>query len=168
MKKFTALMLSIASLAGCAQQNSEVSHEYPKTWEERQKADMGKLTGSDGFVIAGGSSSKASNKGIGVNAYLWGATLDFIHKMPLASADPFGGIIMTDWYQVPNQQDVRYKLNVYILGSEMRSDSLRVRVTKHVILQDGLWHEVDADSLAAEIEDKILLRAREIKYKNNQ
>ena len=33
---------------------------------------------------------------IGVNGYLWRAALDTLSFMPLASADPYGGVIVTD------------------------------------------------------------------------
>jgi hypothetical protein len=39
--------------------------------------------------------------GLSVNAYLWRAALDTLSFMPLASADPFGGTIITDWYSPP-------------------------------------------------------------------
>src|SRR5690606_25113230 len=40
--------------------------------------------------------------GIGVNAFLWRASLDTFAFMPLSSADPFGGVIITDWYAPPS------------------------------------------------------------------
>ena len=53
--------------------------------------------------------------GIGVNAFLWRATLDTVSFMPLASADPFGGVILTDWHSTATSPNERYKLNFYIL-----------------------------------------------------
>jgi len=38
----------------------------------------------------------APPEAIGVNAYLWRATLDTLAFMPLASADPYGGVVITD------------------------------------------------------------------------
>src|SRR3990167_9588100 len=55
--------------------------------------------------------------GIGVNAYLWRASLDTLSFLPLASADPYGGVIITDWFVNPEQPAERFKATVYILDS---------------------------------------------------
>ncbi|MEK7801229.1 MAG: DUF3576 domain-containing protein, partial [Pseudomonadota bacterium] len=54
------------------------------------------IFGEGGFEMF--NKSKDTNTGITVNAYLWRAALDTVSFMPLASADPFGGTIITDWY----------------------------------------------------------------------
>src|SRR6201998_852295 len=71
-------------------------------------------------AIAGGTS-----RTVGVNSYLWHATLDTLSFMPLASADPFGGVIITDWYSPSTTQDERFKVNIFILGRELRADGVR-------------------------------------------
>ena len=78
---------------------------------------------------------------IGVNSYLWRATLDTLAFMPLASADPFGGVIITDWYTPASANGERFKATAYILGRELRSDGVRVSIFRQV-LQGGQW--VDA------------------------
>src|SRR5690606_12233766 len=70
----------------------------------------------------------ADDHGIGVNSFLWRAALDTVSFMPLASADPFGGVILTDWYEAPETPQERLKLNVFILDRQLRSDALQVRV----------------------------------------
>jgi len=67
---------------------------------------------------------------IGVNGYLWRATLDTLSFMPLQSADPYGGVIVTDWYTNPEKPDERFKCTVYILDSRLRADGLNVAVFK--------------------------------------
>ena len=61
--------------------------------------------------------------------------------MPLASADPFGGVIITDWYTPPGTSGERFKATVYILSRDLRSDGVRVNIYRQV-LQNGQW--VDA------------------------
>jgi predicted small lipoprotein YifL len=39
---------------------------------------------------------------IGVNSYLWRASLDTLSFMPLLQTDSNGGVIVTDWYVNPN------------------------------------------------------------------
>ena len=67
---------------------------------------------------------------IGVNGYLWRATLDTLSFMPLASADPYGGVVITDWYTNPEKPDERFKCTVYILDARLRADGLNVAVFK--------------------------------------
>ncbi|MCG8360632.1 MAG: DUF3576 domain-containing protein, partial [Kiloniellales bacterium] len=81
--------------------------------------------GGDGPLEQGEGGAGA---GIGVNSYLWRASLDTISFMPLASADPFGGVIITDWYSPPEAANERFKVNVYILGRDLRADGIRAAV----------------------------------------
>src|SRR5512145_1249877 len=84
--------------------------------------------------FGGGKSAKVSTgdnaAAIGVNGYLWRATLDTLSFMPLQSADPYGGVIITDWYINPEKPDERFKCTVYILDSRLRADGLNVAVFK--------------------------------------
>ena len=65
-----------------------------------------------------------------MNGYLWRATLDTLAFMPLASADPYGGVVITDWYTNPEKPDERFKCTVYILDARLRADGLNVAVFK--------------------------------------
>lgn len=104
-----------------------------------------------------------NGSGISVNSFLWRASLDTVSFMPLASADPFGGVILTDWYTPPETENERFKINVFILSRELRSDGVRVRAFKQAF-QKGKW--VDAEvtgETARQLEDTILTRARQLR-----
>jgi len=121
-----------------------------------------------GFLGLGGSkpTSETENATIGVNAYLWRASLDTISFMPLASADPWGGIIITDWYANPEKPDERFKATIYILDTRLRADALNVSIYKQVKSGDQ-W--VDAAATAQtqiDIENAILTRARQLRLSN--
>jgi hypothetical protein len=166
MKKFALVLLSsslIFASAGCSNFNSKT--EYPKTKEERELERMGKLTGEDGFVLFGGKKRGSSAAdAINVNAYLWRAGLDVIHFMPLVSADPFGGTILTDWYVSPNNPNERMKINIFITSAELRSDAVKVSAFRQ-IKKNGVWQDTSPNAgFTAGLEEKILLRARQIKY----
>src|ERR1700744_3663982 len=75
-------------------------------------------------IVAGG----AGKMTLGVNSYLWHASLDTLSFIPLASADPFGGVIITDWYVAPNAPNERLKVTIYILDRNLRADGLKVVV----------------------------------------
>ena len=117
--------------------------------------------GEDGFRgLFGGGSDGGGGGRIGVNGYLWRAGLDTISFMPLASADPFGGVIVTDWFSPPETPGERFKVTIYILGGGLRSDALRVSVFREV-LDDGVWRAASpAPDLGRGLEDIVLTRAR--------
>jgi hypothetical protein len=106
-------------------------------------------------------------QGIGVNSYLWRAALDTLAFMPLSSADPWGGVIISDWYINPEKPDERFKTTVYILDTRLRADALNVTVFKQVRDGAGNW----ADSAVSgqteqDLENTILTRARQLRLAN--
>ena len=124
-------------------------------------------------VLGGCQSSSASadtrvseatrySPSMGVNAYLWRASLETLDFMPLEQVDPFGGVIVTDYYSSTEAPTERFKANVYILDTALRADALKVSIFKQVN-QGGGWQDasVDADT-ARQIENSILSRARQL------
>src|SRR5438045_5347038 len=73
-------------------------------------------------------SSSSGRITLGVNSYLWHATLDTLSFLPLQSADPFGGVIITEWYSAPSAPNDRMRVTVYILDRRLRADGLKVAV----------------------------------------
>jgi hypothetical protein len=100
---------------------------------------------------------------IGVNSYLWRASLDALSFMPLLQSDSNGGVIVTDWYANPSNPSERVKVTVTILDQDLRADALRVAASRQVS-QNGAW--VDAPVQAAtvqKLEDIILTKARDLR-----
>ncbi|MEO8927089.1 MAG: DUF3576 domain-containing protein [Caulobacteraceae bacterium] len=118
--------------------------------------------------LGGQAAARAAPAGaIGVNGYLWRATLDTLAFMPLASADPYGGVVITDWYANPEKPDERFKATVYILDSRLRADGLNVTVFKEVSNGAGGWTPAPtADQTSTDIENAILTRARQLRLSN--
>ena len=100
---------------------------------------------------------------LGVNAYLWRGALDTLSFMPLSSIDPFGGVIVTDWYSPPTTSGERFKATAFILGKELRSDGLHVTIFRQT-QENGQWVDAPVNpSTATDIENKALARARELR-----
>ncbi len=100
---------------------------------------------------------------IGVNSYLWRASLDALSFMPLVQTDSAGGVIVTDWYVNPQSPNERMKLTVSILDQDLRADALRVAASREVA-QNGQW--VSAPVRAATVqkmESIILTKARDLR-----
>ena len=101
--------------------------------------------------------------GIGVNVYLWRAALETIDFMPLVQADPFGGVIITDWFSPPETPDERFKLTVYILDRVLRADAVKVAAFRQVSGENGWTDATVEPQTKIGIEDSILTRARELR-----
>jgi hypothetical protein len=124
---------------------------------------IGKGANKNGTESAGGGGGGGGGSGIGVNAFLWRGALDTIGFMPLASADPFGGVIITDWYIPPGTSGERFKATIYILSRDLRSDGIRVNIYRQV-MENGQWVDANvADSTVGDIENKVLARARHMR-----
>jgi hypothetical protein len=109
----------------------------------------------------------AAEAGIGVNSYLWRASLETLAFMPLASADPYGGVINTDWYTDPQTPNERFKVTVYILDTRLRADGLAVNIAKEVKGGDGQWVNSSASAQTqSDFENAILTKARQLRLSN--
>jgi hypothetical protein len=162
-----------ALLAACADVPIEPSPQPVggTARDQAQRERFGTITGSEGITLfSSGGRGRAEAEGggigggIGVNAFIWQATLDTIDFIPLASADPFGGLIITDWYQSVDAPDERLKLHVQIRDSALRADAVRVSVFRQVRGEEGDWLDASVEETTnRSIEDFILTRARELR-----
>ena len=104
---------------------------------------------------------------IGVNSYLWRASLDALSFMPMLQTDSQGGVIVTDWYANPQNPGERMKVTVTILDQDLRSDALRVAASRQVS-QGGTWVEAPVQAATVQrLEDIILTKARALRQQAN-
>ena len=105
----------------------------------------------------------ASVTSIGVNSYLWRASLETLSFMPLTQADSAGGVIVTDWYANPQNPNERVKVTVSILDRDLRADALRIAASREV-LQGGAWVAAPVQAATVQkLEDIILTKARDLR-----
>lgn len=171
-----AIAASVTALAACSGDYSNQGTVFPDD-DNRTRAGgtttysqkEGGLFGRDGLVLFGGDDEPAAGgagggAGIGVNSYLWRASLDTVSFMPLASADPFGGVIITDWYTPADAPGERFKVNVYILGRDLRADGLRAAVFRQQQTASGSWSDAGvSEQTNVDLENAILTRARQLR-----
>ena len=160
--------LALAACGGSRVLDQDAYHDPGR------KMANGTLLGDHAIFSMGGKdaandgSGTGSGTGLGVNAYLWRGTLDTLSFMPLASADPFGGVVITDWYQPATAGGERFKATAYILGRQLRADGVKVSVFRQVS-QGGQWVDAPVNpSVATELENKVLERARELRGQGGQ
>jgi len=168
-----ALLLCLPLLAGCGQ--SRANNPAPDSPDYAGEpgsglGQYGSMTGGDNLLSFGTNKQpkpdSGGGAGLGVNAYLWRGALDTLSFMPLSSADPFSGVIITDWYSPPTTAGERFKATAYIMGRELRSDAVRVAIFRQV-LQNGQWIDAPISQMTVgEIEDKVLARARQLRQQS--
>ncbi len=166
---YSGLLCVSLFLAACSGQAVNREARYP-TGADRSAtggdiyAEAPSIFGEGGLRFGGrGDSGDGGQSGIGVNSFLWRASLDTVSFMPLASADPFGGVILTDWYAPPETPNERFKMNVFILDRQLRSDGVQVKVFRQV-RRGGDWRDAEVSpETARQLEDAILTRARQMR-----
>lgn len=172
-------MAAGVGLAACGSDNPDLKADYPSdndsawgTYSNRGDQSGVRdesLFGADGMVLFGGPNydpSQGDGAGIGVNSFLWRASLDTLSFMPLTSADPFGGVIITDWYTPPQTSEERFKISAFILDRTLRADGVRISVFRQTQQSPGNW--VDSavgDTMATDLENTILTRARQLRIR---
>lgn len=181
MARWAVRWVAVAALFAAAACNSDnTQYTYPEKTGKNgtnstysptgQKNDS--IFGTDGLNLFGGPKKNEDANGgggIGVNSYLWRASLDSIAFMPLASADPFGGVIITDWYTPPETPNERFKLNIYILGRQLRADGVKAAVFRQQRDNSGTWADAAVEAkTAVDLENVILTRARQLRIDNER
>lgn len=133
-----------------------------------ESAASGFMTGGNGglFNFGIGHDKPAGDQGgsgLAVNAYLWRGSLETLKFMPLAQADPFGGVIITDWWTPPSSPSERFKATAYVLTRQLRADGIRVSLFRQV-QQNGQWVDAPVDpAKPTELENMVLAKARELR-----
>ena len=135
--------------------------ELDKYDDGRPKA--GKLFGDINLLGGNRDTEPGRASDININGFLWHASLDTLSFLPLSSADPFGGVIITDWYSNKNIQNQRLKITAYINTNELKSESINIKVEIQSF-KNNIWSQpLTSKSLATQIEDSILNEARNLK-----
>ena len=159
---FLALFLiGVIALAGCESfepsDSSAAEDGFGPEYTDKRKTVFG-----DGGLSLFGDEEQGDDGG--VNVFLWRASLDTVSFMPVNSADVFGGVILTDWHSSAEAPNERFKINVYILGRELRADGLRVTVFRQIFTRNGQWADATLPAeTETKIEDSILTRARQLR-----
>jgi hypothetical protein len=168
---FGGLLLAACTASEPVTRQPEVGGD-PTRPEEIDYSKRKTIFGEGGISNLFGGTKESQERGggaLGVNSFLWRASLDTISFMPVNSADPFGGVIITDWHTPVESPSERFKLNVYILGRTLRADGIRVAVFRQVQDRAGQWKDAAVpEETGIKIEDAILIRARQLRNQSIQ
>jgi hypothetical protein len=158
-----AALFLATNLGACASRASTAAPNEPASRADASASSASKAKRNSFFGGRGSQGRSTGEAGIGVNAFLWRATLDTLSFMPLADSDPFGGTYATEWHSIAEKPDERFKVQVYILDTRLRADGLAVQVFRQT--RDGSgWIDASVDpDTAIQIENSILTRARQLR-----
>lgn len=164
IRKNSFILLSGAIFLSACENMNVSNDEKIQTRREQKYHDMDKVFGDDAFTLGGDrDSSNKGEIGVGVNSFLWRASLDTISFIPLKSADPFGGVILTEWYSPSTTPNERIKVDILIIDRQLRADGVKVSVFRQKRQgNDWIDQPVDAQT-ATQLENVILTRARQLR-----
>lgn len=154
-----ACAVSVGLLAAC--DNGEEGGPHRNAHQGREPGQQ-----YSGFNLFGGGNKAATGdqtEGLAVNAYLWRGALETLKFMPLTQADPFGGVIITDWWTPPTSPSERFKATAYVVSRQLRTDGIRVSLFRQT-QQGGQWVDAPVDpGKPTELENMVLAKARELR-----
>ena len=170
MKKYNIVILVfiVLVLGSCSSDNGGISTKESQPLQAIG-GDRSKNGGVIEAVFGTSEGTRSETSSISVNGYLWRASLDTISFLPLNTADPFGGVIITEWYTPPESPGERFKVNIYILDKALRADGLRVTVFRQKRTSGDRWIEAKVNQkTGTDLENAILKRARQMRIKLSQ
>jgi len=172
-RAFVVLAASLSlAIGACANSPVEQARTQPGAGETQQAStsEPDEIDTEATIFTVLGLAKKGSVKEPGpktgrtVSPILWQAAHDTLDFVKYASEDPLTGSIVTDWYSPPDNPNVRYRVNVFVLSRTLHSDSLTVTVDRQQRSPDGQWAETTvARQVETDLENEILTRARQLK-----
>ena len=153
--------------------NSGTDMELAMRDAETRLQTGGGLLGKGGLSVGGIlGQNKKQNKSqtsvsMNINLYLWRGALETIDFMPLTSADPTGGTIITDWYSTSDNQFERCKLNIFIKGKTLNAENLKVTSFCQEF-KEQIWINKNIDkNNNLKIENAILNKAKKLRLQSS-
>jgi len=154
--------------------NSGVDPEVALRDAENRLASGGGLFGNGGLSLDFFDDKKNKNEtnksltaNMPINVFLWRGALETIDFMPLSSADPIGGIIITDWYSTTDNEEERCKLNIFITGQILKTENLKV-TSFCQSFKNQIWVNKTTDkNNNIKIENAILNKAKKLKLQSS-
>ena len=151
--------------------NSATNKELALRDAETRLQTGGGLLGKDAAItdILSGNNNNTTIASIGmpINVYLWRGALETISFMPLSSADPIGGTILTDWYSTTSNVNERCKLNIIISGLELQTQNLKVTSFCQDYKNERWVNKEISNKNNIKIENAILNKAKKLKLQSN-
>lgn len=163
-------LLALLAIGACGKlAGPPAKDSFPPASRENRLAYGKEGRGDNGSLkdLVLGDRNGSNENALPVNKYLWRASLDTLSFLPLASTDPFSGVISTEWGASPDAPNERVRVTAYVEGTELTARALDVSVFRETLNPTGAWVAGTVNpQTAAQVKDKILLRARELRIQD--
>ena len=101
-----------------------------------------------------------------INEYLWIASNELLKNYTKTENDLKEGNISTDWITLKKNPNVRFRISLYILGSNLIEKNIEI-FTEKEINKDGIWKQQRAsDEFNTNLKKKIISNAKKLDPKN--
>jgi hypothetical protein len=133
---------------------------------DENKRNFGSVLGGHQITAKGKDVQQRSTSiaNFKVNKFLWEGAIETIGFMPILTANPENGKIITDWYISEDRPDIKVRLMVAIKGPELRADAVKVYVERQKKTRMKIWkaHKLPKED-CTKLEILIVERARKIR-----
>lgn len=169
------LALSACKKDGWKGHNIMHTPDYPLATEDDRRLMRGTLTGKEyrqgntlwsnngggiGSWFGGGNKTPASSNY--VNNHMWQAAVDTLSFMPMDDMNPQTGFLKTDWYTDAKAPNERFKVSALVNSGDLTANGVNVNVFKEANYGSGWVAAPVGTNVSDALEEKIIVRAREL------
>ena len=97
-----------------------------------------------------------------INEYLWIASNELLKNYTNTQSDLKEGTISTDWIVAKKNPNIRFRILIYILGSDLYQDNIQI-FTEKEFNQNGIWKQQQAsEAFNVNLKKRIILNAKRL------
>ena len=97
-----------------------------------------------------------------INEYLWIASNELLKNYTNTQSNLKEGTISTDWFTAKKNSNVRFKILIYILGSDLYEENIEI-FTEKQLNQNGIWKQQQtSDAFNVYLKKRIILNAKRL------
>jgi hypothetical protein len=97
-----------------------------------------------------------------INEYLWIASNNLLKKYSNIQSNLKEGSISTDWIITKKTPNVRFRISIYILGSNLLEENIEI-FTEKEFNQNGIWKQQQiSEAFNVNVKRKIVLNAKNL------
>ena len=97
-----------------------------------------------------------------INEYLWIASNNLLKNYTKVQTNLEEGSILTDWIILKKRPNVRFRIKIYILGSNLYEENIEI-LTEKEFNHNGIWkREKLSESFNINLKEKIVLNAKSL------
>ena len=98
-----------------------------------------------------------------INEFLWKASNNLLINYPNVTTNLKDGLISTDWIILKKNSNNRFKISIYILGSNLIEENIEIFVTKETLINDSWQKSQISSTFADSLRKNIISKAKKLK-----